>query len=140
MGAVAVGALLVAVLAVIIAAMLWQEIRRRPADGPVTYLIDEATRFVYDRLRDNTTHRLDLDDVRRILEWGLYYTQVVAPRSNGDHPQVFGSGEALEYVVARSADEGFDYDPIDVAEVMAAESVYLIEIGAVGERVEEEET
>jgi hypothetical protein len=137
MGAVAVGAVLIAVLCVIVAAMIWQEARRRSVAEPVTYLIDEAARFVYDRLREEATHRLDLDDVRRILEWGLYHTQVVAPRSGGP-PPVLGSGEAIEYVMDRAQEAGFDYDPLDIAEVMAAETEYLLAIGAIGDRVEEE--
>ncbi len=137
MGAVAVGALLIAVLLVIMAAMLWQEARRRPSAEPVTYVIEEAARFVHGRLRDDTARRMGLDDVRRILEWGLFHTQVVAPRRGGP-PPVLGSGEAIGSVMEQSERAGYDYDPLDIAEIMAAEGDYLVAIGAVGERVEED--
>jgi hypothetical protein len=139
MGAVALGALLVAVFLVIAAAMVWQDSRRRPSSEPVTYLIEDAAGFVHDRLPADTAGRLGRDDVRRILEWGLYHTQVVGPRSGGA-PPVLGSGEALTYVMERAEAAGYDYDPLDVGAVMAAESLYLASIGAIGERVEEEPT
>ena len=136
MGAVAVGALLSAGLLVILAAMLWQEVRRRSSADPVVYAIEDATAFVYGRLGD-PAERLQPADVRRILEWGLYQHQVVRPR-RGDPPPVFGSGDHIGAILDHAEAEGYDYDPVDVGAVLAAESEYLVEIGAVGERVEGE--
>ena len=60
-------------------------------------------------------------------------------RSDGP-PPVLGSSEAIEYVMAQAEAAGAAYDPLDIAEVMAAESEYLLAIGAVGDRVEEDAT
>lgn len=139
MGAVAVGALLVALLLAIVAAMVWQESRRIPVSEPAVYLIEEAARFVYGGLEEDTTTRLDLDDVFRILEWGIYWNQVVVHKEQRRRA-VVGSGEAIEWIMERSAEElGAAYDPVDIAEVMAREADYLIAIGAVGPAVEGED-
>ncbi|MDX1691901.1 MAG: hypothetical protein R3290_12860 [Acidimicrobiia bacterium] len=134
MGAVAVGALLAALLLVIVAALVWQESRRIPMSEPAVYLIDEASRYVYDRLEEDTTRRLDLDDVFRILEWGIYWNQVEAPKAGGRRA-VVGSGDSIEWIMERSEESmGTAYDPVDIAEVIARETEYLVEIGAVGSR------
>jgi len=135
MGAVAVGALLIALLLAIAAAMVWQEIRTRSSGDPVTYVVDEAARFVHDRLREPTRRRLDLADVRRILEWDLYHARVIETGES-----VLGSGDSIEYILERSRESGLDYDPLEVGEVIAAESDYLFAIGAIGDRVEEDST
>lgn len=132
MGAVAVGAVLVAVLLVIVAAMVWQEARISPESDPIEYLVDEATGFVYERLSDRALVDLDPDDVRAILEWGIHYNQVIAARGNGS-PPVLGSGDAMDYVLERAAAQGRTLDPLDIAEVMAAETEYLEAIGAIGD-------
>jgi hypothetical protein len=119
--------------------MVWQESRRVPVLEPAVYLLEEAARFVYDRLDEDTTTRLDLDDVFRILEWGIYWNQVVVHKE--EHRRaVVGSGEAIEWIMERSEEElGAAYDPVDIAEVMARETDYLIAIGAVGRIADEEE-
>ena len=66
-----------------------------------------------------------------MLEWGLHYNQVVAPRDSG-RPAVVGSGEGIEYVMEAASRAGLALDPIVIAEVMAIETEYLLEIGAVG--------
>jgi hypothetical protein len=138
MGAVAVGALFVALLLMIAAAMLWQEARRRTSAEPAIYAIDDAARFVHAGLSEAAAFRLAVEDVRRILEWALYQTQVVAPR-RGDPPPVFGSGDSLPAIMRRAEEAGFDYDPLDIGEVLAGEGAYLVAIGAVGEAVEEDQ-
>ncbi len=62
MGAVAVGALLFAVLLLIVAAMVLQEVRKHPATE-VIYVLEEVVPFVYRRLSDEALERLDRDDV-----------------------------------------------------------------------------
>ena len=137
MGAVAAGAVLVALLLIIVAALVWQETRSATEDGPVEYLIDEAARFVYDRLSDRALSNLDLDDVTLVLELGVRYNQT-AP-GNGSRP-VVGSGDAIEYVMERAAATGRIIEPLDIAEVIAAETEYLVSIGAIGDAVEETPT
>jgi hypothetical protein len=134
MGEVAVGALLVAVLLAIVALMVWQAARRSGADDPAEYLVSEAARFVYERLSDQALGSLDLDDVKLLLEWQVHYHQVVAPREGHQRP-ILGSGDSIEYLMVRSAEAGRSIDVLDIDEVIAADTEYLVSIGAVGEAV-----
>jgi hypothetical protein len=138
MGAVAAGAILFAVLLVVVAALIWQEARRSSAMEAV-YWMPEAVRYVSDRLSPAARERLGSHGVRLVLEWGVHYHQVVAPRDEGRRP-ILGSGDALDYILARGEENGLAYDPFDIAEVLAAETEYLVEIGAVGGPVEGEPT
>lgn len=135
MGAVAAGAILVAVLLLIVAGFLVQASRRGGGRSGAVYLLDEAASFVHARLSPGAAERLTPLRVRQILEWQIQYQQVVAPRSRGEHP-VVGSGEAMEHVLAMGGAIGVVLEPLDVAEVMAAEVDYLLSIGAVGTPVE----
>lgn len=135
MGAVAAGAVLLAIVLVIVAGFLWQSARRSPATDHAEYLLHEAAEYVYDRLSERALLSLDPDYVRRILEWNLQFTQVEAPRSLG-HPPVIGSGDGIEYVMYRGVAAGMSLEPLDIAEVMAIETDYLVAIGAVGGPVE----
>lgn len=137
MGEVAVGALLFALLLGVVAALVWQEARRDPTTDPPVYLLDEAARFVRARLSEPALAALGFLDVRRILEYGIFYNQVVAYRGEGRRP-VVGSGDGIEFVMERAAAIGKHYDPLHIAEVMAAETEYLVEIGAIGTAVEGE--
>lgn len=138
MGAVAFGAVLFALGLVIAAGFVWQSTRRSPVTDQAEYLVPEASEYVYRRLSDRALQGLDPEAVRRILEWNLHYTQVIGPRRLG-RPSVIGSGEGIEYVLERAAAAGEEVEAFDVAEVMALETDYLLEIGAVGAPVEEEQ-
>ncbi len=132
MGAVAVGALLFAVLLLIVAAMVLQEVRKHPTTE-VIYVLEEVVPFVYRRLSDEALERLDRDDVHRILEWEVAYLQGRDRRATDNGPPpIAGSDLARDFVLARTAEEGLSYRPIDVDEVLAKEAEYLAEIGAVG--------
>lgn len=137
MGAVAVGAVLLAVVLVIVAGFMWQAARKSPVTDHAEYFVHEAAAYVYDRLSDRALHSLGPDDVLRILEWNLHFTQVEAPRALG-HPAVIGGGDGIEYVMHRAAAAGDSIEPLDIAEVMAIETDYLVTIGAVGAPVEDE--
>lgn len=137
MGAVAVGAILVALLLVITAVMVWQAARRSAVDDPAFYEPEDAASFVWDRLSSGARQRLERREVRILLEWGIHYHQVVAPRGEHRRP-VVGSGDSIEYLMERAAAAGRPVDPIDIAEVIAAETEYLLAIGAVGAPVEGE--
>ena len=91
---------------------------------------------MHQRLSDRASGSLGSEDVRRILEWNLHFTQAVRPR-DPEHPAVIGSGEGIEYVMNRAGALGIAFEPLDIAEVMAVETDYLLQIGAVGPPVEE---
>ncbi len=96
----------------------------------------EAAAYVYDRLSDRALRSLGPEDILHILEWNLQFTQVEAPRTLG-HPAVIGGGDGIEYVMHRAAAAGDSIDPLDIAEIMAIETDYLVSIGAVGAPVED---
>lgn len=134
MGAVAAGALLAALLLAIVALMVFQGSRRSTIEDPAEYDIIEASRYVFDRLSDRALGNLGLEEVRLLLEWQIHFHQVVGPR-DGQRP-VVGSGDSIEYLMERAAGAGMTLDVLDVAEVIAADTEYLVTIGAVGEPVE----
>ena len=129
MGVLVGGAMLAALLIVIVAVFAWQGVRS-PQDDPAFYVIDDAAVFVHGRIAPPTAARVPLPLVRRVLEWQVEYQQVVAPRA-GRHP-VVGSGDAIEHVLSRAAERGDVIDPIDVAEIMAADVEDLVAIHAGG--------
>jgi hypothetical protein len=135
MGAVGFGAVLLAVFLIIVAGFVWQGALRSVVIDPAEYLVSEAAEFVYDRLSDRALEGLDPEVVRRILDWNLHFTQVVGPRQLGRVP-IIGSGEGMEYVMDRARAAGIVVEPLDIAEVMAIETDYLLSIGAVGGPVE----
>ncbi len=132
---VGIAALLFALLLLIAAAMVWQEARATPEATPV-YVVEEAVPYVFRRLSDDAMSRLDVDDVRRILEWEVYYLQGLdKPRAgrNGDLAgRVSGGHDAIMFVEGRCSGEGYEYLYEDIAEVLAHQGEYLAAIGAVG--------
>jgi hypothetical protein len=136
MGAVATGAILFAVLLGVAAAMVWQSKRVGSRERAV-YVVDEAVSFVNGGLPDDTASRIGGDDVRSMLEWSVYHSQVVAARS-GEEVPVIGGPAAVEYVCARAAEQGRSYAEEDVRMVLDLEAAYLVSIGAIGEMVAEE--
>jgi hypothetical protein len=135
MNALVGGAVLGAVLVVIVAAFTWQGGRRFRGSGAVIYAIEDAASFVHARLDPDTATRVSRGLVRRVLEWQIEYQQVVAPRA-GEHP-VVGSGDAIDHILQRAAEHGDTVDPVDVAEIIAADIEYLMSIHAVGAPAED---
>lgn len=131
--------LLVAIFVFVVAAMVYQEARgRSPAtEGPV-YVVEDAVAFIWDRLKPEPRQRLRPADVRRIVEWEVYYLQGLAQKNRRNPVEVTAGGApaAIEYIVERIAGEhGVSYAHDDVAAVLALEARYLASIGAVGEPV-----
>lgn len=137
MGAVASGAILIAVLLLIVAGFIWQGARSSTATDYAEYRVQDVIGFVDDRLSDRAHGRLDRRTVRNILEWNLHFTQVEGPRRLG-RPVLIGSGEGIEYVMERAVEAGVAVDPIDIAEIMAIETDYLLDIGAIGGPAEDD--
>ena len=138
--AVTVSALLLAVFLVLIAAMLWQEAKRRSSRGQLIYSVDDAVEFVLADLDQDVRERLSQAGVRRILEWEVYYLQGLADRKqNGELTVVAGGhGPAVEYIAEQINEQhGVGYTTEDIRAVLAGEAGYLATIGAVGDPVEE---
>ena len=127
------GALLVAVLLGIAAAMVWQEAVKRPGREPLAYVLEDAVRFVHAGFGPELP--LTPDDVRRILEWEVIYLQGVSPRSSGSLPpvRVGGSDDAVRFITGQlNRRTGPRYGEDAIRLVLAGEGEYLASIGALG--------
>jgi hypothetical protein len=136
---VALVALLSAALLIVVAAMVWQEAKRRSQSGEPTYVISDAVRFILARLEPEVAERLHRAGVLRIIEWEVHYLQGLAQedRRNPVETVAGGSDASIDYVTGEIARvNGVTYDRDDVAAVLRLEADYLMSIGAVGEPVE----
>ncbi|MGI9647539.1 MAG: hypothetical protein ACR2OI_03375 [Acidimicrobiia bacterium] len=138
MSPLVLGALLIAVLLVIAAAMVWQEAVKRPADQPLTYVLEDAVRFVDSSFGDQSA--LSRDDIRRILEWEVIYLQGVSPPHSGplQPVRVGGSDDAVRFISRQiTRRSGPRYSDEAIAAVLQGEAEYLESIGALGSPVED---
>jgi hypothetical protein len=131
--------LLVGVFLLILALVVWQEARRRPSYEPLEYVVEDAVRHVEAGLLSEGKETLTRRDIRRILEWEVFYLQGLA-QDDRRHPveTVAGGHQAsIEFITERIATEhGTSYAPGDVEDVLRYEADYLVRIGAVGEAVD----
>ncbi|MDH5615833.1 MAG: hypothetical protein OEY62_04760, partial [Acidimicrobiia bacterium] len=131
--AVIVAALLFAVFLVVIAAMVWQEAKRRSGSSELVYSVDDAVDYALEHLDQEVRGRLGKAGVRRILEWEVYYLQGLADRKRAREVTVVagGHGPAVEYIAQQiSRRHGATYDAADIRAVLAGEARYLVTIGA----------
>lgn len=134
---------LAAIFLLVIAALVWQEARSRTYDEGVVYVIDDAIGFVGDRLPEDVARRIRRPDIQRILEWEIFYLQGLAQKKRRQPVETIAGGDeaAVSYIAGQIAEKhGVTYDAGDVAAVLRLEAEYLLEIGAVGNMVEGEET
>lgn len=136
---VALIALLVGAFLVILALVVWQEARRRPSYEPLEYVIEDAVKHVEAGLEAQGNDRLRRADIRRILEWEVFYLQGLAQddRRNPVETVAGGHEASIDYIVDEIATRhGVSYARSDVEEVLRHEADYLFRIGAVGGQVE----
>ncbi len=129
---------LVASFLFIVALVVWQEARRRPHYEPLEYIIEDAVKHVDAGLHaeGKTMARAD---IRRILEYEVFYLQGLAQEKRSTPVETIagGHGASVTYIVDQIAsNHGTTYDPADVADVLRHEADYLLRIGAIGEAVD----
>ena len=123
----------------IVALIVWQEARRRPSYEPLEYVVEDAVKHVEAGLAAEGIKNLNKADIRRILEWEVFYLQGLAQekRSNPVETVAGGHEASIEYIVDRIAvKHGVSYAHEDVENVLRYEADYLVRIGAVGDPVE----
>ncbi|MFP4554529.1 MAG: hypothetical protein ACLFRT_11795 [Actinomycetota bacterium] len=133
-------AVLVGVLLVIVAMMVWQEARRRPSYEPLEYVVNDAIKHIAERLPEGSD--LSNTDIRRILEWEVYYLQGLAQEDRKNPVETVAGGHELsvEYIADQiRTKHDVSYSQEEIAEVLRLEADYLVAIGAVGEPVGEDE-
>jgi hypothetical protein len=135
---VMLGAVLLAVFLAVVAAMMWQEAKKRTYDEGAVYVVDDAVEYIESRLEDS---RLQRADIKRIIEYEIFYLQGLAQddRRNPVDVVAGGSDASVDYITHQIAEtHGVSYPWDDVRSVLAFEADYLVSIGAVGEPVEDE--
>jgi len=133
-------ALLAGVLLVIVAMLVWQEARRRPSYEPLEYVVNDAVKHIAERLPDHVD--LKNADIRRILEWEVFYLQGLAQRDRKQPVETVAGGhdQSISYIADQiHTKHRVSYSQDQIAEVLRLEADYLAAIGAVGEPVGEEE-
>ena len=133
-------ALLVGVFLLIISLVIWQEAKRRPSYEPLEYVVEDAVNHALKGLPDDSS--LNKADIRRILEWEVFYLQGLAQddRSNRVETVAGGHEASVEYIVSQiQAKHAVSYSPVDVQNVLRLEADYLMAIGAIGEPVDQRE-
>ncbi len=131
--------LLVGVFLLILALVVWQEARRRPSYEPLEYVVEDAVRHVEAGLLSEGKDALTRKDIRRILEWEVFYLQGLAQEDRRNPVETIAGGHqaSIEFITERIATEhGASYAPSDVEDVLRYEADYLVRIGAVGEAVD----
>lgn len=129
--------LLVGVLLLIVALVVWQEARRRPSYEPLEYVVEDAVKHIEARLPQGTS--LTKSDIRRVLEWEVFYLQGLAQddRKNPVETVAGGHQASVEYIAGQiRAKHGTSYPQEDIENVLRLEADYLMAIGAVGEPVD----
>ncbi len=129
--------LLAGLLLVVIALVVWQEARRRPSYEPLEYVIEDAVKHVHERLPQDSS--LKRQDVRRILEWEVFYLQGLAQDDRSKPVETVAGGHlaSIEYIAAQiQQTQDVSYSHGQIESVLDLEADYLLAIGAIGDPVE----
>lgn len=117
-------------------AMFWQE-SKRMTQKEVIYGVEDSIEYVWIGLGEDR-HGLTKDDIRRILEWEMFYLQQPDLWEN-DGPPVVGGDAAATFAQERSFEAGYSYEPEQIFAVLNLQSSYLQAIGAIGSPADPEE-
>ncbi len=103
--------------------------------APSVFEMEEAVPFVADRLPDDVTARISLDDVRWVLRVDAEELEAATAEAvaAGESDQVVDPDGAVGRVLGRVTDERPDLLDTDVVAVLDARLEYLRAIGAVGD-------
>ncbi|MGF1617178.1 MAG: hypothetical protein ACFCU2_05145 [Acidimicrobiia bacterium] len=131
--------LLVGLFLVIAALVVWQESNRRPGYDPLTYVTEDAVKHVEAGLAGEGKAGLKRTDIRRIIEWEVFYLQGLGQKDRKNPVKTVAGGHesSVEYIVGQIEEKhGVTYTSDAVADVLRYEADYLTRIGAVGEAVD----
>lgn len=132
---VVLGGSLGAVFLAVVAALVWQEGRRRRFEPEAAFVVDDAAVHIAERLDDEPYERLGVEGVRAILE-----RELLRLHAHRTGVLVGATDDAVEWIATRLAQDGdVSYAREDIRAVLALEADYLLSIGALGAPVETEE-
>jgi hypothetical protein len=107
------------------------------------FVLDEAVRYIAERLPAEATAVLTYDDVGQVVAWHLDYLENKGVAGATDDsleslpsgPVVTDDDESVAYVIGRANDAGMELDDVHVFQILEVEQDYLRAIGAVGDEV-----
>ncbi len=98
------------------------------------YGVEDSIEFIWEGLGEDKIG-LKKSDVRRILEWEMYYLQ--QPKLWAEEgPPIVGGDAAARYTQEQALEAGFSYEPHQIFGVMDLQAEYLQAIGALGDVAE----
>ena len=117
-------------------AVFWQE-SKRMSQKDVIYGVEDSIEYVWEGLGDDR-HGLTKADIRRILEWEMFYLQQ-PDLWEDDGPPVVGGDAAAAFAQEKSFEAGHAYEPNQIYAVLDLQTSYLEAIGAIGDKANPEE-
>ena len=129
-------AVMMAVVLAFGVAVFWQE-SKRMSQKEVIYGVEDSIEYVWEGLGDDK-HGLTKGDIRRILEWEMFYLQQPALWDD-DGPPVVGGDAAATFAQEKSYEAGYSYEPNQIFAVLDLQTSYLEAIGAIGDKANPEE-
>lgn len=138
-GLITLIALLTAAFLLIVAALLWQVARSGSMVTEPVYAVEDAVEFISERIVPPTAERMRPADVRRVIEWEVFYLQGLAQPRRGTPVETIAGGDerAVAWIMEQIAERnGVSYPRGDIEEVLRREAEYLVSIGVVGDPVD----
>ena len=129
-------AVMMAVVLAFGVAVFWQE-SKRMSQKEVIYGVEDSIEYVWEGLGDDR-HGLTKADIRRILEWEMFYLQQ-PDLWEDDGPPVVGGDAAAAFAQEKSFEAGHAYEPNQIYAVLDLQTSYLEAIGAIGDKANPEE-
>jgi len=117
-------------------AMFWQE-SKRMTGGAAVYGVEDSIEWIWEGLGEDKQN-LTKDDIRRILEWEMFYLQQPDLWRSDGQP-VVGGQAAAAFAQEKSLESGHAYDPVQIYAVLDLQASYLEAIGAIGEPADPDE-
>ena len=117
-------------------AMFWQESKRMTSREAI-YGVEDSIEWIWEGLGEDT-HGLNRGDIRRILEWELFYLQQ-PDLWEADGQPVVGGEAAAAFAQEKSLESGNVYEPDQIYAVLDLQASYLQAIGAIGDPADPDE-
>ncbi len=107
---------------------------------PQSIDLDELAQWVKRNLPPDIQPGLEVETIRRIVEWNLDFIRSKRASSNGHSTKpatqvVVAGAETAEYVLNRSSEVGLGLTPAQVHAVLDAQMAYLESMGAAGPEI-----
>jgi hypothetical protein len=117
-------------------AMFWQESKRMTSKEAI-YGVEDSIEWIWEGLGEDK-QGLNRGDIRRILEWEMFYLQQPDLWEGDGHP-VVGGEAAAAFAQEKSLEAGKAYEPGQIYAVLDLQATYLEAIGAIGQQADPDE-